>query len=150
MPAPVMVVEQGRKIATCEHPWLTMVSMASFPLLLGRPIMRSIAMWENGLALIVDGMQNIGGLMQCVRFLFCWHVTQPLMYSMIQVLVPGQKYFLLIRQMVLSYPGWPLIDPSCHTFISSCFRPWSGGITRRCPLMSLQNGSSRLSMHSIG
>jgi hypothetical protein len=97
MPAPVMVVEQGRKIATREHPWSTMVSMVSCPLLLGRPVIRSIAMWENGLALITDGMQNIGGLMQCVRFLFCWHVVQPLMYSVIQVLALGQKYSLLMR-----------------------------------------------------
>ena len=89
MPVPVMVVEQGRKIAACEHPWSTMVSMASCPLLLGRPVMRSIAMWENGLALVADGMQNIGGLMWCVRFLFGWHVAQPLMYYMIQVWAPG-------------------------------------------------------------
>jgi hypothetical protein len=72
MLVPVMVVEQGRKIAAREHPWSTMVSMAAFPSLLGSPIMRSIAMWENGLALMVDGIQNIGGLMQCVRFLFIY------------------------------------------------------------------------------
>ena len=83
MPVPVMVVEQGRKIATREHPWSTIVSMASLPLLLGRPVMRSIAMWENGLVLITDGIQNTEGLTWCVRFLFCWHVAQPLMYSMI-------------------------------------------------------------------
>jgi hypothetical protein len=123
MPVPVMVVEQGRKIATRKHPWSTMVSMASCPSLLGRPVMRSITIWENGLALITDGMWNIGGLMQCVRFLFCWHVAQPLMYSVIQVLVPGQKYSLLMHRMVSSHPGWPLIDPSCQTFISSHFRP---------------------------
>jgi hypothetical protein len=83
MPASVMVVEQGKKIATHEHPWSTMVSMVSFPSLLGRPVMRSIAMWENGLVLITDGIQNTGGLTWCVRFLFCWHVAQPLIYSMI-------------------------------------------------------------------
>jgi hypothetical protein len=119
----MIVVEQGRNIAPREHPWSTMVSMALCPLLLGRPIMRSIAMWENGLALMADGIQNIGGLMRCVKFLFCWHVAQPLMYSMIQVLVPGQKYSLLMHQMVSSHPGWPLMDPSCHMFISSHFNP---------------------------
>jgi hypothetical protein len=105
MPVLMMVVEQGRKIAAHEHPWSTIVSIASFPLLLGRPVMRSITMWENGLALMVDGMQNISGLMRCVRFLFCWHVAQPLMYSVIQVLVPGQKYSLLMCWMVSSQPG---------------------------------------------
>jgi hypothetical protein len=51
-----MVVEQGRKIATCKHLWSTMVSMASCPSLSGRPVIRSIAIWENGLALTVDGI----------------------------------------------------------------------------------------------
>jgi hypothetical protein len=44
MPAPVMVVEQGKKIAAHEQPWSTMVSMASCPLLFGSPVMRSMAM----------------------------------------------------------------------------------------------------------
>jgi hypothetical protein len=121
MPAPVMVMEQGRKIATREQPWLTMVNMVSCPLLFGNPMMRFMAMWENGLALMVDGIQNIRVLMWCVRFLFCWHVAQPLMYSVIQVLVPGQKYSLLMCLIVSSHLGWPLIEPSCHMFISLCF-----------------------------
>jgi hypothetical protein len=150
MLAPVMVVEQGRKIAACEHPWSTIVNMASCPLLLGRPVMRSIAMWENGLALMLDGIRNIGVLMQCVRFLFCWHVAQPLIYSMIHVLAPGQKYSLLMHLIVSSHPGWPLMEPSCHMFINSCFSPWSGGMTSRLLLVSLQNDSSGLSTCSIG
>jgi hypothetical protein len=44
MPVPMMVVEQGRKIAACEHPWSTMVSMASCPLLSGNLVMRSMVM----------------------------------------------------------------------------------------------------------
>jgi hypothetical protein len=64
MPAPVIVVEQGRKIAAHEQLWLTMVSMASYPSLLGNPVMRSMAMCENGLALMGEGIQNIGVLMQ--------------------------------------------------------------------------------------
>jgi hypothetical protein len=150
MLAPVMIVEQGRKIAPYEHPWSTIVSMASWLSLLGSLVIRSIAMWENGLALMVDGIRNIGVLMWCVRFLFCWHVAQPLMYSVIHVLAPGQKYSLLMHWMVSSHPRWPLMDLSCHTFISLCFSPWSGGMTRHHPLMSLQKGSSRLSTHSIG
>jgi hypothetical protein len=89
MLALVMVMEQGRKIAAREQPWLTMVNMALCPSLFDNPVMRSMAMWENSLALMVDGIWNIGVLMRCVRFLFCWHVAQPLMYSVIQVLVPG-------------------------------------------------------------
>jgi hypothetical protein len=123
MPAPVMVVEQGRKIATREQPWLTMVSIASYLSLLGNPVMRSMAMCEKGLALMVDGIRNIGVLMRWVRFLFCWHVMHPLMYSVIQVLAPGQKYSRLMRLIVLSHLGWPLIEPSCQMFISSHFSP---------------------------
>jgi hypothetical protein len=37
MPVPVMVIEQGRKIAACEQPWSTMISMALCPLLFGKP-----------------------------------------------------------------------------------------------------------------
>jgi hypothetical protein len=59
----VMVAEQGKKIAAREHPWSTMVNMASCPSLLGRPVMRSMAICENGLALMVDGIQNISVLM---------------------------------------------------------------------------------------
>ena len=62
MPAPVMVVEQGRKIAAREHPWSTMVSMASYPLLSGSLVIRPMAMWENGLALTLDGIWNNGVL----------------------------------------------------------------------------------------
>jgi hypothetical protein len=58
-----MVVEQGRNIAPHKHLCSTMVSIASCLSLLGSPVMRSIAIWENGLALMVDGMQNIGDLM---------------------------------------------------------------------------------------
>jgi hypothetical protein len=64
MPAPVMVVEQGRKIAAREHPWSTIVSMVSYPSLLGSPMMRSMAMWEKGLVLMLDGIRNIGILMR--------------------------------------------------------------------------------------
>jgi hypothetical protein len=44
MLAPVMVVEQGRKIAAREHLWSTIVSIASCLSLLGNLVMRSMAM----------------------------------------------------------------------------------------------------------
>jgi hypothetical protein len=56
-------MEQGKKIAAHEHPWLTMVSIASCPSLMGSPVMRSMVMWEKGLALIDDGIWNMGVLM---------------------------------------------------------------------------------------
>jgi hypothetical protein len=56
MPAPVIVVVQGRNIAPREQPWSTIVKIASNPSLLGKPVMRSMATCENGLALITEGM----------------------------------------------------------------------------------------------
>ena len=64
MPAPVIFVEQGRKMAAREHPWSTMVSMASYPSLSGSPVMRSMAMWEKGLVLMLDEIRNIGVLLR--------------------------------------------------------------------------------------
>src|SRR5580693_1311313 len=103
-----MVVEQGRNIVPWEHPWSTMVRIASCPSLLGSPVIRSIAMCENGLASMVEGMRKSGVLMRCVRFLFCWHVAHPLTYSVIHALAPGQKYSLFTCLIVSSLPGWPL------------------------------------------
>src|SRR5580693_2841557 len=150
MPAPVMVVVQGRNIAPREQPWSTIVKIASKPLPLGKPVIRSMAMCENGLALITEGMWNGGVLMRWVRFLFCLQVAQPLMYSVIHALVPGQKYSLFIFLIVSSLPGCPLNGPSCQECMSSRFSPWSGGITRRCDLVSRQNGACRLSTRSMG
>jgi hypothetical protein len=56
MPAPVIVVVQGRNIAPREQPWSTIVKIALNPLLLGKPVIRSMAMCENGLALMMEGM----------------------------------------------------------------------------------------------
>jgi hypothetical protein len=56
MPAPVIVVVQGRNIAPREQPWSTMVKIVLKPSLLGKPVIRSMAMCENGLALMTDGM----------------------------------------------------------------------------------------------
>jgi hypothetical protein len=67
--------------------------------------MRSIATCENGLASMVDRMQNMGVLMRWVRFLFCWQVVHPLMYSVIHDRAPGQKYSLLMHLIVSSLPG---------------------------------------------
>jgi hypothetical protein len=41
------MVEQGRNIAPREHPWSTMVRMASCPSLLGSPVIRSITVGER-------------------------------------------------------------------------------------------------------
>jgi len=71
------VVVHGRKIVPQEHLWSTIVRMALYPLLLGNPVMRSMATWENGLASGSDGIWNRGVFSRCVRFLFCWQVAHP-------------------------------------------------------------------------
>jgi len=65
------VVVQGRKIAPREQPWLTIVRIASYPLLLGSPVIRSMATCENGFASGSEGFLNRGVFKRCVKFLFC-------------------------------------------------------------------------------
>src|SRR5216684_7418836 len=77
MPSPVIVVEHGRNRAAREHPWSTIVRMASFPLILGRPVIRSIAICWNGRESSRVVIWYKGILGRCVRFLFCWHVAHP-------------------------------------------------------------------------
>ena len=43
IPGPVIVVEHGRNRAALEHPWSMIVRIASFPLMFGRPVIKSIA-----------------------------------------------------------------------------------------------------------
>ena len=123
MPAPVIVVEQGKNTAPREHLWSMMVSIASWPSLLGSPVMRSMVTQGKGFASMEEGILNKGILARWVRFLFCWQVAQPLMYSVIHVRAPGQKYSLLICQMVSSLPGCPFRGPSCHEFMSLRLSP---------------------------
>ena len=66
-----MIVIQGMKIAALEHPWLTMVSIASFPFVQGRPVIRSRAIWEKGFASGVVVILKIGVLFLWVWILFC-------------------------------------------------------------------------------
>jgi len=72
------VVVQGRNIVPREQPWSTIVRIASYPLLLGSPVMRSMATCENGFASGSDRILNRGVFSRCVRFLFCWQMAHPL------------------------------------------------------------------------
>ena len=68
-----------------------MVSIALWPFLLGRPVIRSMVIYENSLAFGGDMIWNIRVLRQCMKFLFCWQVAHPLMYWSTQVCALGQK-----------------------------------------------------------
>ena len=43
IPSPVIFIVHGRNTAAQEQPWSTMVRIMSFPLCIGRPVIRSIA-----------------------------------------------------------------------------------------------------------
>ena len=47
---PVIVVMHSRNIVLQEQPWSTMVSIVLWPLLLGSPVIKSMATCKNGLA----------------------------------------------------------------------------------------------------
>src|SRR5258708_16119915 len=48
IPSPVIVTEQGRNTALREHPWSTIVNIASWFRIGGRPVIRSIQICLNG------------------------------------------------------------------------------------------------------
>src|SRR5258707_3749678 len=81
IPGPVIVVEHGRNRAAREHPWSTMVRMASFPLILGKPVIRSMAICWNGRESSGAVIRYRGILGRCVRVLFCCHTAHPGMQS---------------------------------------------------------------------
>ena len=74
----VIVVEHGRKIATLEQPWSTIVSIKSFPFTWGKPVIRSIAICENGLMFGVVVILKSGVFLLWVWILFYWQVVHPL------------------------------------------------------------------------
>ena len=78
IPAPVIVVLQGKNIATREHPWSTIVRIALWLRLSGSPVIRSIATLWNGRVPVWLGIQYVGVLCRCVKILFCWQVAHPL------------------------------------------------------------------------
>jgi hypothetical protein len=87
-PGPIIVVVQGRKMAAHKHPWSTMVRIASFPLCLERPVIRSIAICLKGSVPSFVVIQYSGVFVWWVMILFCWHVAQPFTYSAIHLFIP--------------------------------------------------------------
>jgi hypothetical protein len=96
----VIVVVQGRKRAAHEHPWSTIVRIASCPQCSGRPVIKSIDTLWNGRVSGSEGMQNISIFFRCVRILFCWHMAHPLTYSVIHSFVFGHQYFSYVFHSV--------------------------------------------------
>ena len=78
IPGLVIMVEHGRKIAACEQPLSTMVRMVSFLFDWGSPVIRSIAICENGFMSGVIMMLKSGVFFLWVWILFCWQVVHPL------------------------------------------------------------------------
>src|SRR5579863_6819896 len=59
---PMIVVLQGRKMAALEHPWSTIVRMASYLLLLGSLVIRSRVICLKGAGEVGTGMWYSGVL----------------------------------------------------------------------------------------
>ena len=71
-----MVLEQGARITPFVRPWSTMTINESYPWERGRSVIRSTNNCLNG-RVEVDLIEDIGGVMGCVRTLFCWQMEQP-------------------------------------------------------------------------
>jgi hypothetical protein len=87
--APVIVVLHGRNRAALVQPWSTIVRIASYPLLGGNWVMRSMATTSNGTAVTGTGIRY-SGVAFFGRFLFCWHTAHPSTYLRIHVSIPVQ------------------------------------------------------------
>src|SRR3984893_12423961 len=109
--APVIVVLQGRKRAALVHPWSTMVRMASYPLLGGSWVIRSIAITSKGTAVTGTGIRY-SGVAFFGRFLFCWQTAHPSTYLRIHASIPSQLWCRLTKVIVLSLPGCPAVGSS--------------------------------------
>jgi hypothetical protein len=72
---------QGRRIMALVQPWSVMVRMVLCPLDGGSLVMKSTAMWENGIGSPSGIMESRGGTFRCVIVLFAWQVAHPLTYS---------------------------------------------------------------------
>ena len=57
MPSAVIVIVQGKNVAALVHLWSTMVRIASFPLLFGSWVMRSMDITSKGRAFGGGGMR---------------------------------------------------------------------------------------------
>ena len=107
IPSPVMFVVHGRNTAALEHPWSTIVRIASFPLCVGRPVIRSIATHWNGRASLVVSIRNGGVFALWVWILFCWQVAHPCTYFAIQSFIPSHVVIIRAFRIVSSRPGCP-------------------------------------------
>src|SRR5712671_168979 len=88
---PEISLVHGRKTVAREQPWSTMVRMESWWLDSGRPMIRSMAICWNGRAAGSVGILYIGGRVQCVTILFCWHVAHPWTYCAIHTRISGHQ-----------------------------------------------------------
>ena len=101
----VMVALQGdRMIALLWRS--TMVRMLSYPCNIGSPTMKSIVMASQTLLGTLFGLR---GTFTREHILVVWRVTHPLMYSLMNSVMPGHQYSLVISSSVFHSPGWPVM-----------------------------------------
>jgi hypothetical protein len=82
---------QGRRITALVQPWSVMVMMMSCPSDRGNLVMKSIAIWKNGIGSLSGIMGSRGGVFCHVIVLFAWQVAHPFMYSLTSLLKVGHQ-----------------------------------------------------------
>jgi len=110
----VIVTLQGDRMIALL--WQSMmVRILSYPCDTGSPMMKSIVMVFQTLLGTSFGLRGTltGG---CI--LVVWQVAHPLMYSLMNSVIPGHQYSLVINSSVFHSPGWPviLLWNCCTTF----------------------------------
>ena len=105
----MMLVVHGINTAALKHPWSMIVRKASFPLCIGSPVIRSIAICSNEQALLLVLIRKGGILLLCVWILFCWHVAHPFTYFAIHSFMPSHIVSALVFLMVSSHLECPAV-----------------------------------------
>ena len=76
-PSAVIVLLHGSRITPFIRPWLTTTRIESKSDDLGRSVIRSIDIWENGQIDFGPGIGSTVGFIGCQFILNCWHSGQP-------------------------------------------------------------------------
>ena len=121
IPSPVMFVMHRRNTVAREHPWSTIVRIASFPLCIGRPVIKFIAIYWNGRASFIVSIWNGGVFALWVCILFCWHIVHLFTYSIIHSFILSQIIIICAFQIVSSQPGCPAAGWSCTRSMMALF-----------------------------
>jgi len=101
----VIVALQGDRMITLL--WRsTMVRILSYPCDTGSPMIKSIVIVSQT---PLGTSFGLSGTLTGGRILVVWQVAHPLIYSLMNSVMPGHQYSLVMSSSVFHLPGWPVM-----------------------------------------